>query len=103
MPCCWWLATSRLVADGLGEVAELGAFAEVDHRAAVQVDLDGGVAGVDGVLGRPGGLLGEADFGVGVAGLQFLEQVGDGDPVEVYPWPCSIRGADIRSAGRLLG
>jgi hypothetical protein len=60
------------VADGLGEIAELGTLAGVDHAGAVQVDLDRGGAGVDGVLERPGGLLGEADLGVGLAGLQLV-------------------------------
>ena len=61
-----------------------------------------GVAGVDGVRERPGGLLGEADLGVGLAGLQLVEQVGDGDPVEVHRRPCSIRRAGIRGAGMAL-
>jgi hypothetical protein len=43
-----WLP-AELLADGLGEIEELGALAEVEDRGAVQVDLDRGVAGVDGV------------------------------------------------------
>jgi hypothetical protein len=43
----------------------------------------GGVGGVDGVLERPGGLLGKADLSVGVAALELVDEVGDGDPVSV--------------------
>jgi len=50
----------------------LGAFAEVDDSDAVEVDLDGGVGGVDGVLQRPGGLVGDTDLGVGVAALKVV-------------------------------
>jgi hypothetical protein len=46
-------------------MAELGALAEVDHAGGVQVDLGRGGAGGDGVLERPGGLLGEADLASG--------------------------------------
>jgi hypothetical protein len=77
--------------------------AEVDHRGAVQVDLDRGIRRVDGVLERPGGLLGEAGLGVAVAGLQRLDEVGDGDPLEGHPCPSSIRCAGIRGAGMALG
>ena len=60
-----WLP-AELLADGLGEVAELGALTDVDDRVVVAgLHLDGGVVAVDGVLERPGGLLGEADLGVG--------------------------------------
>ena len=51
---------TELIAGGLGEIAELGAFAEADHRGAVQVDLHSSVGGVEGALERPGRLLGNA-------------------------------------------
>jgi hypothetical protein len=48
-------------------------------------------------------LLGAAGLGVGLAGLQLVEQVGDGGQVEVHRRPASIRGAGIRGAGMALG
>jgi hypothetical protein len=86
----------------LGEVAELGALGEIDDWAVIHVDLHGGGGGVDGVLERPGGLLGEADLGVGITALQVLDQVGYGDPVFKHG-RSSIRGAGSGDAGRVLG
>jgi hypothetical protein len=69
----------------------LGAFADVEDRLVVAgLDLDGGVGGVDGVLERPGRLLGEADLGVGAAGFQLFDQLDDGDLV----------GVQVMSAGK---
>jgi hypothetical protein len=91
-----------LLADGLGEVAKLGAFAEVDHYRAVQVDLDRWVGGVDGVLGRPGGLLGEADLVVGSqASSSWIRSVTVTRSRASVS--CFHQGAGIRDAGMLLG
>jgi hypothetical protein len=80
-------------------VAELGALAQVDDGGGVvvQVDFHGGVGGVDAVLKRPGGLLGEADLGVAVTRLRLGEQVGDGEGVGGHGH------SSIRAAGIVLG
>src|SRR6266540_6498195 len=60
------VAPAELVGGLAGQVAELLAFDEVDDRLAlVEVDGDDGVGGVQGVLERPGWLLGDAHLGVG--------------------------------------
>jgi len=58
-----WLP-AELVAGGLGEVAEPGAWPRSTPLVHRRVD--------DGVRERPGGLLNEADLAVGLAGLQLV-------------------------------
>jgi hypothetical protein len=74
-----WLP-AELLADGLGEIEELGALAEVGTGVRSRSTWTAALP-VDGVLERPGGLLSEANVGVGIAGLQLVLEVGDGDPV----------------------
>jgi hypothetical protein len=64
---------------------------------------------VDGILERPGRLLGEADLGVGVAGFQLLDQLDDGELAFVHGlpplegWPLDGRGRGPERVDRPFG